>query len=233
MQLSIEDWMKDLTEKLKRQFGQRLLFVGLQGSYQRGEATADSDIDVVVLLDTLSFQDLSLYRDIIQHMPHSKLACGFISGKAEIQHWPSYDLFQFVHDTRAYYGSLEEIVGDVDQYAADALRVGAANLYHAACHSYLFEMCIRDSCKAMQWNLYRLLLLHWDCLGLSLPKNSSLESPQSAAFSGGDRIPCIPSYNQRPSDFLLVFGFDSGSEFHIVLTICARKSLLSTSSTKK
>ena len=55
MQLSIEDWMKDLTEKLKRQFGQRLLFVGLQGSYQRGEATADSDIDVVVLLDTLSF----------------------------------------------------------------------------------------------------------------------------------------------------------------------------------
>lgn len=161
MQLSIEDWMKDLTEKLKRQFGQRLLFVGLQGSYQRGEATADSDIDAVVLLDTLSFQDLSLYRDIIQHMPHSKLACGFISGKAEIQHWPSYDLFQFIHDTRAYYGSLEEIVGDVDQYAADALRVGAANLYHAACHSYLFDPLPSESLPGLCKGIFFLLQAHY------------------------------------------------------------------------
>ena len=40
-------------------FGERLWFVGLQGSYGRGEATDTSDIDVVSLfLDTLNIDDL-------------------------------------------------------------------------------------------------------------------------------------------------------------------------------
>lgn len=34
--VSIESWMDGLAGKLKKQFGPRLLFLGLQGSYGRG-----------------------------------------------------------------------------------------------------------------------------------------------------------------------------------------------------
>lgn len=57
----IESWITALTEKLKTTFGDRLLFVGLQGSYQRGEAHEDSDIDAVVILNVLTLDDLKQY----------------------------------------------------------------------------------------------------------------------------------------------------------------------------
>ncbi len=41
--LGIEDYIGSLTQKLKDSFGERLIYVGLQGSYLRGEATSDSD----------------------------------------------------------------------------------------------------------------------------------------------------------------------------------------------
>ena len=44
--VDIEDYTKRLTEELKKKFGKRLLYVGLQGSYLRGEATSESDIDI-------------------------------------------------------------------------------------------------------------------------------------------------------------------------------------------
>ena len=81
-------WMTCLTQKLQAAFEKRLLFVGLQGSCQRGEATAQSDIDVVVLLDTVCLRELSLYRSILAEMPWNERACGFICGKEEFTHWP-------------------------------------------------------------------------------------------------------------------------------------------------
>ncbi|MBQ9141799.1 MAG: nucleotidyltransferase domain-containing protein [Lachnospiraceae bacterium] len=35
-------------DSTKDEFGDRLLYVGLQGSYLRGEATESSDIDIMV-----------------------------------------------------------------------------------------------------------------------------------------------------------------------------------------
>ena len=55
-------WMDRLVKALKKQFGERLLFVGLQGSYARGEASDSSDIDAVVILDRAAMQDLQDYR---------------------------------------------------------------------------------------------------------------------------------------------------------------------------
>ena len=43
-------WMQEFLQKLNEAFANRLWFVGLQGSYGRGEATDTSDIDVVVIL---------------------------------------------------------------------------------------------------------------------------------------------------------------------------------------
>ena len=46
--VDINDYTNRLTDALKSKFGDRLLYVGLQGSYLRGEATPESDIDIIV-----------------------------------------------------------------------------------------------------------------------------------------------------------------------------------------
>lgn len=49
-------------QNLNDTFGNRVWFVGLQGSYGRGEARDTSDIDVVVILDELSASDIGVYN---------------------------------------------------------------------------------------------------------------------------------------------------------------------------
>ena len=56
--INAETWMADLLPQLLQTFGARLRYLGLQGSYRRGEATEASDIDVVVLLDVVALDDL-------------------------------------------------------------------------------------------------------------------------------------------------------------------------------
>ena len=56
--IDINGWMNDFLQKLDDVFANRVWFVGLQGSYGRGEATETSDIDVVVILDELSVSDI-------------------------------------------------------------------------------------------------------------------------------------------------------------------------------
>ena len=80
----IKIWMKDLTEKLQGAFGEKLEFVGLQGSYGRGEATESSDIEVVVILRELVMGDLEKYKDLIGKMPYREKICGFVSGRGEL-----------------------------------------------------------------------------------------------------------------------------------------------------
>ena len=64
--VDIEDYTKRLTEELKMKFGKRLLYVGLQGSYLRGEATPESDIDIMLVLDEIHSKDLNVYRQILK-----------------------------------------------------------------------------------------------------------------------------------------------------------------------
>ena len=47
--IDINFWMGAFLQKLNIVFANRVWFVGLQGSYGRGEATETSDIDVVVI----------------------------------------------------------------------------------------------------------------------------------------------------------------------------------------
>lgn len=136
--VEIESWMRDMTEKLTECFGGRLLFVGLQGSYRRKEATPASDIDCVVVLDELGMDDLACYKALIATMPEAENACGFVAGKQQMQNWPRHEIFQFVQDTRPYYGSLEGLVlATSREDVVQGVAVGAANLYHACGHAYL------------------------------------------------------------------------------------------------
>ena len=138
MDFNITIWLNELEEKLKETFKNNLLYIGLQGSYARGEADNNSDIDVVVILDRLSIRDLQAYKFIINTMPHKEKSCGFISGTEEIQNWSKEDLFQFFYDTKNIYGKRENIITppSIDEIKKSN-KQAVENLYHAAVHSYL------------------------------------------------------------------------------------------------
>ena len=127
--IEISLWMENFVQALEENFGNRVWFVGLQGSYGRGEATETSDIDVVVILDELTAQDIQAYNAMLDILPHRELICGFVSGKKELLNWESSDLFQFYHDTTQIKGSLDELLGLIDEAAIDrAIKIGACNI---------------------------------------------------------------------------------------------------------
>ena len=43
-QVEVSRWLDEFLRRLRERFGDRLVFVGHQGSWARGEATAGSDI---------------------------------------------------------------------------------------------------------------------------------------------------------------------------------------------
>ena len=138
--IDINDWMKNFLQKLDETFANRVWFVGLQGSYGRGEATETSDIDIVVILDELSATDIQTYHDMLDCLPHRELICGFLSGKTEIMNWEPSDLFQFCHDTTPIIGSLDEIMAVIDKSAVSrAIKIGACNIFHGCVHNMLHE----------------------------------------------------------------------------------------------
>ena len=138
--IDITAWMNTFRQALRETFGDRVWFVGLQGSYGRGEATATSDIDVVVILDELSGTDIQSYNTMLDTLSHRELVCGFLSGKAELLHWDPADLFQFYYDTNPLEGSLDELLAVIDEAAVNrAIKIGACNLYHGCVHNMLHE----------------------------------------------------------------------------------------------
>ena len=138
--INISTWINKFLHALTANFGERVWFVGLQGSYVRGEATETSDIDVVVILDDLSAQDIQTYSSMLETLPHKELICGFFSGKKELLNWEPSDLFQFYYDTKPIKGSLDELLVLIDDEAVRrAIKIGACNIYHGCVHNMLHE----------------------------------------------------------------------------------------------
>ena len=94
--IDITAWTKNFLQTLNETFANRVWFVGLQGSYGRGEATETSDIDIVVILDQLSVTDIQKYNAMLDTLPNRELICGFVSGKDELLTWEPSDLFSFI-----------------------------------------------------------------------------------------------------------------------------------------
>lgn len=138
--IDITVWMNKFIQTLNATFSDRVWFVGLQGSYSRGEATETSDIDVVVIFDELSASDIGTYNTMIDKLPHRELICGFLSGKKELLNWETSDLFQFYYDTKPVKGSLDELLPLLDKATIDrAIKIGACNIYHGCIHNILHE----------------------------------------------------------------------------------------------
>lgn len=54
----LDKYLADLILNGQSAFGERLLYMGLQGSWLRGEAHENSDIDIMVILDGFSVRDI-------------------------------------------------------------------------------------------------------------------------------------------------------------------------------
>ena len=138
--IDINNWMNNFLQTLTETFGNRVWFVGLQGSYGRDEATETSDIDIVVILDELSALDIQKYNTMLDTLPNRELICGFLSGKKEILNWEPSDLFQFYYDTNPIKGNIDELLLLIEENAINrAIKIGVCNVYHECVHNMLYE----------------------------------------------------------------------------------------------
>ena len=138
--IEISAWTSAFLKALNEYFGDRVWFVGLQGSFARCEAAETSDIDIVVILDELSASDVATYNTMLDTLPHRELICGFLSGKSEILSWEPSDLFQFCYDTKPIKGSLDKLLPLIDDTAVTrAIKIGVCNIYHGCVHNMLHE----------------------------------------------------------------------------------------------
>lgn len=160
MLVPIRQWLPELAQRLHTAFPGRLRFLGLQGSYRRGEATEQSDIDIVAVLDELHVSDLETYRELIRAMPYGDQACGFLCGAEELRRWPRFDLLQLFLDTEPVFGALDGLVPQfTDEDLAQALHIGASVLYHSAVHTYLYDGEPAAALAALSKSAYFLLRL--------------------------------------------------------------------------
>ena len=79
----LKDYLEKLIEACQSAFADRLLYIGLQGSYLRGEAHENSDIDIMLIIDCFSVKDMDKYRSILKSIGYFEKSCGFICGKDE------------------------------------------------------------------------------------------------------------------------------------------------------
>ena len=134
----IEDYLQKLIGACKISFRERLLYVGLQGSYMREEATERSDIDVMILLEDFSAADLDAYRDILKKIGAYEKSCGFICGKNEMLLWNPLEVCQLRHTTKDLFGELKDFLPSAARRdEINYVKLSLGNLYHELCHRYI------------------------------------------------------------------------------------------------
>lgn len=136
--VDIDKYIKQLSAQLADQFDSRLLYIGLQGSHLRGEATENSDIDIMVVIEDLCVSDLEHYRTIIHSMEYADKSCGFICSKSDLANWNPMEICHILHTTKDYYGVLSELTpAYTAQDVKNFVKLSLNNLYHEICHRYI------------------------------------------------------------------------------------------------
>lgn len=132
------EYINALTELLLKAYCGRLCYVGLQGSYLRGEATEDSDIDIMVVIKDITVSDLDEYRKAILSLEGYDKSCGFICGVDDLSNWNPLEICHLLHTTKDHYGKLSELVpAYTDQDVRSFVKMSVGNLYHEICHRYI------------------------------------------------------------------------------------------------
>ena len=153
--IDIEDYLQKLIGACKNTFRERLLYVGLQGSYMREEATDQSDIDVMILLEDFSVADMDAYRRILKKIGEYEKSCGFICGRNEMLLWNPLEVCQLRHTTKDVFGELIDFLPSATRRdEINYVKLSLGNLYHELCHRYIHAdreknvAAFRRSCKS-------------------------------------------------------------------------------------
>ena len=213
--VQIESYISQLTARLQGEFHERLIYVGLQGSYLRGEANDQSDIDIMVVLEGLSSEDLTRYRRIIEELPDFDRSCGFICSKQDLCAWNPLEICNLLHSTKDYFGALANLI---PPYAEDDVRnfvkMSLNNLYHEICHRYIHgsreknENALPFTYKGVFFILQN---LHYLRQGVFVGTKAELLS----RLTGKDQ-----AVLQRAMDFSQGISHDFQDSFELLFTWC-------------
>ncbi len=134
----LDKYLADLILNCRTVFGERLLYVGLQGSWLRGEARENSDIDVMVILDRFSVRDMDTYRGILKKTGFYEKSCGFICGMEEMKRWSPLEVCQLRQTTKDLVGVLSDYLPPATREdEINDVKLSLGNLYHELCHRYI------------------------------------------------------------------------------------------------
>lgn len=152
----VGDYLQKLIGECKNTFSDRLLYVGLQGSYMRDESTDKSDIDVMIILKDFSVTDMDMYREILKKIGNYEKSCGFICGKDEMMQWNPLEVCHLRHTTKDLFGELKGFLPSATREdEINYVKLSLGNLYHELCHRYIHAdrkkniAAFRGTCKSM------------------------------------------------------------------------------------
>ena len=135
---SIDEYIDKLISALKNIFGERLVYIGLQGSYLRKEETQSSDIDIMAVIDNLSAEDLKTYQKALVSVGNFDKSCGFICGKKDLENWNPLEICHLLNTTKDYYGELKNLVPAYTvEDERNYVKISLNNLFHEICHRYI------------------------------------------------------------------------------------------------
>lgn len=136
--VKIDKYIDELINILKNVFGERLIYIGLQGSYLRNEQTENSDIDIMAVIDNISVEDLKIYQKALVSIGNFDKSCGFICGKTDLENWNPLEICHLLNTTKDYYGELKNLV---PRYTVEDeknyVKLSLNNLFHEICHRYI------------------------------------------------------------------------------------------------
>jgi hypothetical protein len=130
----VDGWLDEFVRRMQENFGERLVFVGHHGSWARGEARPDSDIDTMVVLEEVGTEESQAYRDIIRDMTRGgEAVSGLLLSAGEMGAWPGAMRLQFFYGCQVLHGGLEGIAQPPSrrELLDQARRCAAYNLFNA------------------------------------------------------------------------------------------------------
>ena len=212
--LDLDKYLNDLILNCRSAFGERLLYIGLQGSCLRGEAHENSDIDVMVILDRFSVRDMEIYRGILKKIGFWERSCGFICGKEEMKRWNPLEVCQLRHTTKDLHGVLtDHLPSATREDEINYVKLSLGNLYHEICHRYIHAdrdkntSMFRSTCKSV---FYLIQNLHFLESGRFILSKGELKE----AAAEGDRV--VLEMAELPD------GYDFDRAFSELFTWCQR-----------
>lgn len=84
---NLSEWLDNFTNEMLYNFPDNICCIGLQGSYGRGEASADSDLDLVIIFKSLSMKVLQQYKSLLLRFGNDYKLCGFVGSAAILKSW--------------------------------------------------------------------------------------------------------------------------------------------------